>query len=152
MKIYTTCLCLFLLGISSLVHGQDNVSLSWGGSDSPTLRTLSSLAEFTGNALSGDVLGSVESGADLIAASANVLSSEPAQRSGLFSSVTRQATRISIRISQLRSTAGNDDYLTARQIVSLYLVAYRHASCRFCGWCFSQGWWEMGVPPNNQAS
>ncbi len=124
MKIYTMCFCLFLLGISSLVQGQENASLSWGGSDSPTLRTLSSLAEFTGNALSGDVLGSVESGADLIAASANALSSEPAQRSGMLSNVTRQATRISNRISQLRSAAGNDDYLTARQIVALYLEAY----------------------------
>ncbi len=124
MKIYTTSLCLLLLGVSSLVHGQAPASLSWGGSDSPSLRALSSLAEFTGNALSGDVLGSVESGADLIAASANVLSSEPAQRSGLFSRVTRQTTRISNRISRLRSAAGNDDYLTARQIVSLYLVAY----------------------------
>ncbi len=124
MKIYTTCLCLFLLGISSLVQGQDNASLSWGGSDSPALQTLSSLAEFTGNAFSGDVLGSVESGADLIAASANALSSEPAQRSEMLSSVTRQTTQISNRISQLRSAADNDDYLTAKQIVALYLEAY----------------------------
>ena len=124
MKIYTTSLCLLLLGVSSLVHGQAPASLSWGGSDSPSLRVLPSLAEFTGNALSGDVLGSVESGADLIAASVNALSSEPAQRSEMLSSVTRQTTQISNRISQLRSAAGNDDYLTARQIVSLYLVAY----------------------------